>query len=108
MNHLQFKKLIKDIPSIEVSLNWNNTEGQGDFEKELELNSFILSTNFSCLESGIFDAGDNITAPSFSSDGLDIFDIEFNVYNEEGEEMKLSDKQEQELSNQIKSSIISN
>lgn len=108
MSNAQFEKLIKDIPSIEVSLNWSHHEGQGSFDKEFESDRFIVFTSFGCFETGSFDAGDTYTPPSYSSNGLYVYDIEANIYDQEGEKIKLSTEQEEKLSKEIESSIISN
>lgn len=104
----QLIDIIEDIPSIEVCLNWIHNEGEGKFEKEIEASGFNVSANFSCYETGTFDAGDFYTPPSFSSLGLDIFDIEVAIFDQDGEELNLSTQQKESLEQSIKSSITSN
>ena len=108
VNQSQFKDILKSIPSIEVSLSWYHNEGQGFFEKEIQIEPYLLNTNFSCYESGIFDNGDTFTPPSFSSDGVEVCDIEANIFNDEGEEITLTIEQKEKLSKEIQISIISN
>lgn len=106
MNHFQFNSLIKNIPSIDVCLDWDEQKGTKEVEdEEVQAGKFTLSASFSCYETGVFDFGDNLTPPSFSSDGLDIDDIYVDVYNEEGEEVTLTQKQKELLEITIKSSI---
>lgn len=104
-----FKTIIENIPSIEVELVFEGTEGTATIEdKSIEIPPFTLSTSFSCYESGTFDAGDYMTPPSFSSNGLDIYDVEVLIYNKDGEELILSPEQNKQLIKIIESSIISN
>ena len=108
MNHFQFRKLVKDIPSIDVSLNWLGGQGSGTFEREFISNSFTTLISFSCFETGIHCGGDYLMPASFISDGLDVLDLEFDVYNEDGDGVNLSQNQKESLSQEIKFSIISN
>ena len=108
MNNFQFRKLVKDIPSIDVSLNWLGSLGHGTFEREFISNSFTVLISFDCLETGIHCGGDYLTPASFISDGLDVLDLEFDVYNEDGDSVNLSQNQRESLSEEIKFSIISN
>lgn len=103
----QLIEIIENIPSIEVSLQWLRNEGTGSFDKEVEAGLFTISTTFSCYESGTSDAGDYHTPPSFVSSGLDIFDIEVNIFNQDGEELTLSTPQQESIEQAIKSNIIS-
>jgi hypothetical protein len=103
----QLIDIIENIPSIEASLTWIYNEGEGSFEKEIEADAFIVSTNFSCFETGTSDAGDYTTPPSFISSGLDVFDVEVNIFDQDGEELNLSIQQKESIIQSIKSSIIS-
>ena len=105
MNHFQFQKLIKNIPSIEVSLNWMHEEGSGNFEEEFQTSSLTVLASFSAYQTGVFDVGDYYTAPSFTTNDPCIDDIEANVYNKDGDEVQLSIQQKESLETQIKSSI---
>ena len=107
MNHFQFNSLLKNVPSIEVSLEWCHTEGHGTFEKEFEHKSFVVFTNFECFQTGTFDAGDFYTAPSFYPYPLEVCDLVFDVYDQDGDEVKLTKKQEELLAKEIESSITS-
>lgn len=108
MNSKTFENLLKNIPSLEVSLNWCHNEAQGNFEKEFKHESIIVFTSFSCYQTGTFDRGDYFTPPTFSESELSVDDIELNVYDENGDELKLSKEQQELLSKEIQSSIISN
>ncbi|MGD2113410.1 MAG: hypothetical protein PVG07_00045 [Acidobacteriota bacterium] len=108
MNHFKFNSLIKNIPSIEVCLDWDGLEGSKEVQdEEVEAGKFLIFASFSCFETGTYDAGDYLTPPCFSSDGLTVDNIEALVFDKEGEEIHLTNKQETILFREIETNITS-
>lgn len=107
MNHLQFNSLLKNIPSIDVRLNCDGLEGRKEVQdEEVEAGKFMLFASFSCYETAHFDAGDGyLTPPTWSSNGLEVDDIYVDVYDLEGEEVTLTQKQKEQLQKEIEISV---
>lgn len=107
LNQIDFQKLIKEIPSIEVSLEWDGNEGRTKLEgHEVETSSFFLVIGLSIFESGTTDSGDYFTPPSFSSNGVNSEINSLKVYkNESEEEIKFTEEQDSLLYKEIISLI---
>ena len=102
----QFNQLIKDLPSISVSLNWDGDEGQGKFEgHEFQSGSFLVFADFNVYETGTTDSGDYLTPPSFTSHGhsSDVHGVD--VFDNDGEEVKLNPEQSIQITKKIESLI---
>ena len=108
MKKTKFKKLINDLPSIEVALDWCHTEGKGKFEEEVRCENLIMFVYFECYQTAIIDKGDIFTAPEVTLNELDVYDVDFDIVNKQGDNIKLSKFQTEKLKNVIKLSIISN
>lgn len=105
MNNASFHEILSEIQPIPVELNWIGNEGCGDFESEIHTSHHSIVANYECYEHGIYDPGDYFTAPYFTTDGLQVVDIEIKIYNECGDELTLSLEQIKIISNKIELSL---
>jgi hypothetical protein len=108
MDEKQFKEFLKNIPPIEITLEWYDNRGEGSFEKEFESNSLSVWTYFHCYETGIIELGGGVlNAPEFISDGIDVQELEYEVCNSKGDEVCFTTEQSELLIKEIETSIIS-
>lgn len=108
MNYFYFEKLIKNVPHIQIELNWIFEEGAGHFEEEKQVCGFLLAVNFDAFQTGKYDPGDWLTEAAFFPDELSINNLEIFVFNKEGEAEQLTELQAKRLEEKIKSCITSN
>lgn len=103
----QFAELLKHVPGIDIELDWDGDEGHKHVEgHEMECGKYLVFADFTVTESGKSDCGDYWTEPSFTSFGKSIFDIDFDVFDEEGEEIELTPKQDSLLTKEIERSLV--
>lgn len=103
-----FQKLITEIPSVEIPVEWYGGQGASDITS-LALNTlnFFIIMDLTVSESGKIDSGDHFTPPSFSSNGVNSEVTSLKVYkNNSDKEIILNPKQEHLICNEIISSII--
>lgn len=100
----QFNQLIKDLPSISVSLDWEGDEGHGSFEgHEMKSGRFLVFADFDVWETGTTDSGDGyLIPPSFTSNGhnSDVHGVDAFVNDdseEDGEEITFTEEQYKKL-----------
>lgn len=114
INDLKFKTFIENLPSIKVSLEWEQEEGSIKHEgraeeeaREMISGSYILFADFNVYESGQVCEGDRMTPSSFTSDGNEeVLDFAFKIFHTEtDEEIHLTKHQKQALTNAIKLNI---
>ena len=106
INNSQFTELLENLPLIEVSLDWDGEEGQGTFEgHEMTSGNFIVFADFNVFETGTIDGGDYFTGPSFTSHGhsSDVHGVD--VFDNDGEEVKLNPEQSIQITKKIESLI---
>ncbi len=107
LNDTAFKKLLENLPSVEVCLEWDGEEGRAEVEgHEMTSGNYIVFADFNVYESGTYDAGDYFTEPSFTSHGVSVDDFSFDIFNNiTDEQIHLTDEQFKQLTKEIESSI---
>ena len=107
LNDTAFKKLIENLPSIEVPLEWDGDEGRAEVKgHEMTSGNYPVFADFNVYESGTTDKGDYLTPPSFDSNGVYVDDISVDIFHSEtDEQIHLTESQKEEISKQIESLI---
>jgi len=107
----QFNQLIKDLPSINISLEWEGTEGYKNVEGyEINSGRFLVFVDFEAYSYATYYAGDYYVQPSFE---IDSYSIQINSIDdfinddceEYGEEVTFTEKQYKKLFNVIENLI---
>ena len=94
MKQQEFNTLLENFPSIEVELNSCHTEGDLCLtDYALEVDKYQIDLSCSIYETGIFDQGDFYTDPCFSSNGIEVEEIEFCLSTLDGEIVSLNPDQ---------------
>jgi len=71
LNESEFKTLVQHLPFIEVSLDWDGTEGRAKIDgHEMKSGIYLVFADFTVLETGSVDSGDALTPSAFISNGL--------------------------------------
>ncbi len=99
MNNSIFDNFLKELPAIEAVLEWDGTEGSVEItEHESETSFFFIKTNLNVFESGTIEEGDHETPPSFSSNGVVVSEVSFNIYCKATDnEVFFTSKQEKQI-----------
>lgn len=103
----QLDEIKKQIPGIDIELDWDGDEGYKQVTgHEMICGRYLVFADFTVTESGVSDPGDYYTPPSFTSHGKSMHDINIDVFVEDsGDEVKLTQVQELELIKEIERSL---
>lgn len=98
-----FNLLKESIKPITICLDWEDHEGKAELDRtEIECTGFVFFLSCKVTETGVVDTGDYWTSPSFTSNGFQIEDFSFEVYDEPtDEQIFFTEKQQEELCKQI-------
>jgi hypothetical protein len=109
MDKENFNRLLEEIPSISFNLNWCGRNGQLTvIDYVIDLNNYQVDISCELFEAGHFDSGDFFTAPTFTTDGIEIEDLEVGLFEIDGTSINLNPEQLELLKSIISNNIKSN